>query len=186
VGAVDPDRLHPLLDNGCAHLGEVGARIVAEVFLGIMREDRFSFLRTEPTWQPVLPTAVAADASRWRMADLLAYAVPDDGRQVRIPSPEAGGWMGYFVELETRESETMTSKKSPGVNVVWHGDGWAIRRDGAQRVTKTFDTQKEAIKYGRPVARREETEFRSRKSKGQWWESDPYGHDPAPPIDKEH
>lgn len=43
----------------------------------------------------------------------------------------------------------MTSKKSPAINVVRHGDGWAVRRDGAQRVTKTFDTQKEAIEHGR-------------------------------------
>jgi len=80
----------------------------------------------------------------------------------------------------------MTSKKSPAVNVVRHGDGWAVRRDGAQRVTKSFDTQKEAIEHGRPVARREETEFRVQNVHGRWRESDSYGPDPAPPIDQEH
>lgn len=72
--------------HGGVHLGTVGARIVAEVFLGIMREDRFSFLRTEPGWQPVLPATIDGDPDRWGMADLLAYAVPDDGRVMRLPS----------------------------------------------------------------------------------------------------
>ena len=68
-------------------LGAVGGRIVAEVLLGIMKEDRFSFLRTEPTWQPVLPAAISGDPERWGMADLLAYAVPNDGRRFPPPGP---------------------------------------------------------------------------------------------------
>ena len=77
-------------------------------------------------------------------------------------------------------------KKAPAVNVVRHGDDWAVRRDGAQRVSRTFETQAEAIAYGRPIARRDETEFRVQNLQGQWRESDSYGHDPAPPIDQEH
>ena len=47
-----------------------------------MKEDPFSFLRTEPMWEPVLPHADTSDGNRaWGMADLLAYAVPDDGRR---------------------------------------------------------------------------------------------------------
>ncbi|MBA2464407.1 MAG: hypothetical protein H0V42_05455 [Nocardioidaceae bacterium] len=80
--------------HGGEHLGEVGARIVAEVFLGIVREDRFSFLKTEPGWRSVLPTLGGADPSKWGMADLLAYAVPDDGRRVRIPDAQAAAWPG--------------------------------------------------------------------------------------------
>lgn len=80
----------------------------------------------------------------------------------------------------------MASKKNPGVNVVRHGDGWAVRRDGAQRVSKTFETQQDAIAHGRPIAQREETEFRVQNTRGRWRESDSYGNDPAPPIDREH
>ncbi len=69
-------------ENG-ERLGPVGARIVAEVFLGIMKEDPFSFLRTEPAWQPVLPAAITGDPQRWGMADLLAYAFPNDGRTLQ-------------------------------------------------------------------------------------------------------
>lgn len=73
--------------RGGAHLGPVGGRIVAEVLLGIMAGDPFSFLRTEPTWEPVLPAPISGGQDRWSMADLLAYAIPDDGRRFPPPGP---------------------------------------------------------------------------------------------------
>ncbi len=73
--------------RGGAHLGPVGGRIVAEVLLGIMAGDSFSFLRTEPTWEPVLPAPISGGQDRWSMADLLAYAIPDDGRRFPPPGP---------------------------------------------------------------------------------------------------
>lgn len=77
-------------------------------------------------------------------------------------------------------------KKAPAVNVVRHGDAWAVRRDGAQRVSRTFETQAEAIAHARPIAQRDETELRIQNLQGRWRDSDSYGSDPAPPIDKEH
>jgi Uncharacterized protein conserved in bacteria (DUF2188) len=77
-------------------------------------------------------------------------------------------------------------KKAPAVSVVRHGDGWAVRRDGAQRVSQTFATQAEAVAYGRPIARRDATEFRVQNVHGRWRESDSYGSDPTPPVDQEH
>lgn len=67
--------------NEGKHLGRVGGRIVAEVILGIIKEDPFSFLRTEPTWEPVLPAPISGSKESWGMADLLTYAVPNDGRR---------------------------------------------------------------------------------------------------------
>ncbi len=37
------------------HLGEVGARIVAEVFVGLVEGDNTSFLKQNPFWKPSLP-----------------------------------------------------------------------------------------------------------------------------------
>ena len=58
--------------DGGKRLGEVGGRIVAEVLLGLMHRDRFSFLRDEPGWKPFLgkdgPTA------RYQMSDFIRYA----------------------------------------------------------------------------------------------------------------
>ncbi|WP_414901306.1 peroxidase family protein [Sphingomonas flavalba] len=63
-----------VVENG-ERLGPVGARIVAEVFLGLIQGDRASYLSQDPEWQPFLPTV---DASKkgddFSMVDLLRFA----------------------------------------------------------------------------------------------------------------
>ena len=59
------------LQAGGRHLGEVGGRIVAEVFVGLLAKDPSSYLHTEPCWKPFLTTATAGD---FRMPDLLRIA----------------------------------------------------------------------------------------------------------------
>ena len=39
-------------DSTPIRLGPVGGRIVAEVFVGLMMEDKHSFLRQNPLWEP--------------------------------------------------------------------------------------------------------------------------------------
>lgn len=62
------------VENG-ERLGPVGARIVAEVLLGLIEGDQSSYLSQDPDWQPSLP---CIDASRtgddFGMADLLRFA----------------------------------------------------------------------------------------------------------------
>lgn len=67
------------------HLGPVGSTIVAETMLGLLAADPFGFLRTDPTWEPVLPLHAGGQPDDWSMSDLLAYAVPDDGRHLQQP-----------------------------------------------------------------------------------------------------
>jgi hypothetical protein len=50
-------------------LGPVGGRIVAEVFVGLLEGDRFSFLRANPTWTPTF-----GENGDFRIADLLKFA----------------------------------------------------------------------------------------------------------------
>ena len=69
------------IQHGGIRLGTVGSTIVGEVILGHLADDPFSFLRTQPAWQPVIPATVAGDVQGFGMADLLAYATPDDGRR---------------------------------------------------------------------------------------------------------
>jgi len=52
-------------------LGEVGGRIVAEVFLGMLFGDNVSFLSTDPEW---IPTIVSAN-SDFTLRDMVAYAL---------------------------------------------------------------------------------------------------------------
>ncbi|MDW4573940.1 heme peroxidase family protein [Microbacterium sp. M3] len=56
-------------------LGPVGARIVAEVLIGLLQGDRSSYLAQDPDWQPSLPTLdPARQGDDFRMVDLLHFA----------------------------------------------------------------------------------------------------------------
>jgi hypothetical protein len=56
-------------------LGPVGARIVAEVLVGLVEGDRESYLNQDPDWTPTLPTFEPSDQGRgFQMVDLLAFA----------------------------------------------------------------------------------------------------------------
>ena len=50
-------------------LGQVGGRIVAEVFVGLLESDRMSYLRQDPDWTPTF-----GQKGDFRMADLLRFA----------------------------------------------------------------------------------------------------------------
>lgn len=52
------------------HLGEVGGRIVAEVFIGLLAKDPSSYLRLDPAWKPFL----GEEPGRFDMPDLLSFA----------------------------------------------------------------------------------------------------------------
>ena len=55
------------------HLGPVGGRIVAEVFIGLLQADPGSYLATQPRWQPTLPSRNGT----FRMIDFLTFAGVD-------------------------------------------------------------------------------------------------------------
>lgn len=65
--------------------------------------------------------------------------------------------------------------------VVKNGNGWGVRGEGNQRLTKSFDTQREAIGYGRDIARNQSAELRIQGENGQFREAWSYGNDPYPP-----
>ena len=72
------------------------------------------------------------------------------------------------------------------IHVVPHNGGWATRKEGAQRVGHTADTQKEALEQAREQAKREKVEVVVHRPDGRIRDSDSYGNDPNPPKDKEH
>lgn len=56
-------------------LGPVGARIVAEVFIGLLQGDKGSYLSQDPDWQPFLPTIDSSkQGDDFAMVDLLKFA----------------------------------------------------------------------------------------------------------------
>lgn len=72
----------------------------------------------------------------------------------------------------------MTAKSQ---HVVPRGDRWAVRKAGAERVTRHFDTQQEAIKAARRLARNQGGEVFIHGQDGRIRERDSCGNDPFPP-----
>jgi len=64
------------------------------------------------------------------------------------------------------------------VFVVKHGDDWATRTTGSQRVSKVYETQKEAIVAGRRQAINNASELTIQNRHGQFREKNSYGNDP--------
>jgi uncharacterized protein YdaT len=75
------------------------------------------------------------------------------------------------------------SKKN--LHVVPRADGgWNVRKTGAERATRIFDTQKEAIEYARELARKQSGELYIHRKDGTISGRDSYGSDPLPPRGK--
>lgn len=59
-----------------------------------------------------------------------------------------------------------------------------MTREAAPRASRNFETQKEAIDYGRPLAQREQTELSLHRRDNTIRDKDSYGNDPNPPKDR--
>ena len=62
--------------------------------------------------------------------------------------------------------------------------GWSVKKGGASRASKHFDTQNEAIVWGRNVAKNQHAEFYIHGKDGKIREKDSYGNDPFTSKDK--
>jgi predicted NUDIX family NTP pyrophosphohydrolase len=76
--------------------------------------------------------------------------------------------------------------KKSDIHVVPHGEKWATRREGADRVSSTHRTQSEAQKAARERAIRDNVGVVTHRPDGRIRDSDSYGNDPNPPKDKKH
>jgi len=75
------------------------------------------------------------------------------------------------------------SKKSAHVVPSTKG-GWSVRTSGAARAAKVFDTQEEAIKYARTLAKNAGSELYIHGRDGSIRDKDTYSNDPFPPRDR--
>lgn len=78
----------------------------------------------------------------------------------------------------------MTKKRD--IHVVPHKDGWATRREGAERAGSVHDTQRQAQDAARETAKRDRVEVVTHGRDGRIRDSDSYGNDPHPPKDRKH
>lgn len=69
-------------------------------------------------------------------------------------------------------------------HVVPSSSGWAVRKSGAVRASRTFETKNKAIEFGRELSKNEKTELYVHKSNGMIQDKSSYGDDPNPPKDK--
>lgn len=66
-------------------------------------------------------------------------------------------------------------------HVVPHGDDWAVRGEGNDRVTSVHPTQGEAERAAREIAINQRSEVVIHRSDGRIREKNSYGNDPYPP-----
>ena len=62
--------------------------------------------------------------------------------------------------------------------------GWVVKNSGAVRASKSFDTQQQAVDYGRSAAKKVGTELYIHGRDGTIKDKLSYGNDPMPPRDK--
>ncbi len=60
--------------------------------------------------------------------------------------------------------------------------GWAVKKAGSTRTSKSFDRKEDAVKYGRELSRREKTELYIHKRDGRIQDRNSYGKDPFPRV----
>ena len=66
------------------------------------------------------------------------------------------------------------------------GGGWNVKKGGADRATKHFDTKAPAIKYAIQISKKQGAELVIHNKDGRVANPNSYGNDPHPPIDKKN
>lgn len=68
-----------------------------------------------------------------------------------------------------------------------NGNGlWQVIGAGNSKATKLFETQAQAIKYGKNIAQNQKSELLIHGRNGKIRSKDSYGNDNCPPKDTEH
>ncbi len=66
-----------------------------------------------------------------------------------------------------------------------HG-GWAVKKGDSSRASRVFETQKDAIDWGKTASKNGEAEIVIHRPDGTIRSRDSYGNDPHPPRDAKH
>lgn len=62
-------------------------------------------------------------------------------------------------------------------------DGWGVRGENNEKLTKKFDKKDDAIDYAKDIAKNQQSELTILKKNGQIQNKNSYGNDPNPPKD---
>ncbi len=96
------------------------------------------------------------------------------------------GWAERKGQISSQSllAATKRAVEQRDVHVVPSEGGWTVRREGAIRATKRFDTQADALKWARQSAAKEQTDLVVHGRDGKIRSKDSFGSDPMPPKDK--
>ncbi len=62
--------------------------------------------------------------------------------------------------------------------------GWSVKKGGAKKASKNFETKQDAVDYGRQLSKERRSEFIIHRKDGTIQKADSHGGDPCPPPDK--
>lgn len=68
--------------------------------------------------------------------------------------------------------------------VVRRNNKWAVKGENNSKATVIVDSQREAIKIAREIAKNQSSELRVQDRNGKFRMCNSYGNDPCPPKDK--
>ncbi len=71
-------------------------------------------------------------------------------------------------------------------HVIPSGKKWGVKGEGNEKLTKEFDTQKEAIDFAKQIAQNQKSELVIHNKEGKIRDKDSFGNDPNPPKDRKH
>jgi len=63
--------------------------------------------------------------------------------------------------------------------------GWSVKKGGADRASKSFDNQSEAVSYARDIVRHQHLELVIHRKDGTIQPTVSYGNDPMPSRDRD-
>ena len=62
--------------------------------------------------------------------------------------------------------------------------GWSVKKEGASKATKNFETKVAAVKFGREVSKNSKSELYIHKKDGTIQQRDSYSNPPFPPRNR--
>ena len=68
-------------------------------------------------------------------------------------------------------------------HVIPNNSNWQVKRAGAERATKNFNRQQDAINFARNIAINQQSELVIHRRNGTIRNKNSYGNDPCPPKD---
>ena len=92
----------------------------------------------------------------------------------------------FLILFSYIKPKQMSVKKSNHVVPSREKGGWAVKKSGSSRMSKSFSTKKDAVVYGRHLSKKEKTELYIHRMDGTIQNRNSYGNDPLPPRDKVH